>query len=233
MRSELKGAIIGLLGFAAAEEQILLAASRADEPGDASHWAAFPLVAHNTEFKAQQVHRLAAIRNGHAPDEFAEVDHGAPSVYREYLAQPADQIATESSRVSADLIAGVGELSAADLFDPARNPWLKGRQLWLQIIVRGFWHPAGHLMGYYLTHSAPDRAVALAAHGVSTAAYLAAPDPAQGMASYNLACAYASTGALEQAAEVLAESIRRNPDLSANAARDPDLALLRSSGRPG
>jgi hypothetical protein len=29
--------------------------------------------------------------------------------------------------------------------DPSRNPWLRGRQLWLQIVVRGFWRLRGKI----------------------------------------------------------------------------------------
>ena len=52
---QLKSAIIGLVGFAATEEQVLLAGSPADETGSPKNWAALFVVAHNAEFKAQQV----------------------------------------------------------------------------------------------------------------------------------------------------------------------------------
>jgi hypothetical protein len=46
------------------------------------------------------------------------------------------------------------------------------------------------------------------------------------MAGYSLACAQARTGLLDVAARTLAEAIEANPDLRANAGRDPDLAEL-------
>ena len=67
---DLRSAIAGLIGFAAAEEQALLMASatRPDaEPGTAQKWPAVPVVAHNTEFKAQQAARLRAIAEGRVP----------------------------------------------------------------------------------------------------------------------------------------------------------------------
>ena len=141
--------------------------------------------------------------------------------------------------------------------------------LWLQIVVRGFWHPTGHLGDYYLAHGQPGRAVALQAQGLAMARYLGAPAPAAdedcstartwlngdavanrrprllaprhsvtttatdaaGMAGYSLACAQAQAGQPEQAARTLAEAIEANPDLRANASRDPDLRSLRESGR--
>jgi hypothetical protein len=47
------------------------------------------------------------------------------------------------------------------------------------------------------------------------------------MASYNLACARAGAVLLAEAAEAVAEAIELNPDVRANAARDPDLAPVR------
>jgi hypothetical protein len=229
--SDLRGAIIGLLGFAAAEEQILLATAPAGQDGSPQCWAARPLVAHNTEFKHQQVQRLQAIQAGRTPPDFPDVDHSSADLYQRSVTPTERGTAADSGRVAAELIGGLSSVSDDDLCDPSRNPWLRGRQLWLQIIVRGFWHPAGHLGGYYLAHAQPDRAVALAEHGVTTARYLSAPGPARGMASYNLACAQARADRPGEAAAALHEAIALNPDVRANAARDPDLAVLREDGR--
>jgi hypothetical protein len=229
--AEARQVIIGLLEFALAEERMLLAVSDAAEPGDPRCWAALPLIAHNTEFKEQQVQRLAAIRAGAAIPQFAEVDHALPQTYQAYAAQPAALVASDCARVTGDLLGGVGAARADDLLDPSRHPALHGRQLWLQIIVRGFWHPAGHLGDYYGGHGQAGRAVELAAHGVATARYLRAPGPVLGMASYSLACAQARAGQADAAAETIGAAITLNPDLHVNARRDPDLAVLREDGR--
>ena len=229
---ELRTAIIGLVAFASAEERMLLAASQPGEAGDATCWAALPLIAHNAEFRGQQAERLAAIAEGRTPADYGEIDHASPQVYEGYRAQAADQVAVEASASASDLLSRLALISDEDLTEPDRNPWLKGRQLWLQIIVRGFWHPTGHVLDYYLAHGQPDRAVALAAHAVATASYLNAPGPAHGMACYNLACAQSRTGDLDQAAATITEAIALNPDLRANAARDPDLQGLRGLVAP-
>jgi hypothetical protein len=158
------------------------------------------------------------------------VDHSSAEVYLGYCAQPRGNVLVESRRVTADLIDGTWALPEEDLLDPARNPWLNGRMLWLQIIVRGFWHPTGHLGEYYLGHGLPERAVALQQHALATAQYLGAPAPAAGMAGYGLACALARSGQPGEAAARLAEAIEANPDLRVNASRDPDLAGLREAG---
>ena len=230
---DLRGVIIGLLSFASAEEQILLAGCDSAEPGDASRWAAVPLIAHNTEFKRQQAQRLEAVRLGQTPAEFGEIDHRSAQVYLGYLAKPANQVAADSMRVTDELITNLGMVDDADLTDPARHAWLRGRQLWLQLIVRGFWHPTGHLSDYYSAHDQAERAIALGTHGVLTGSYLGAPDPARGMASYNLACAQAGANLLDDAAATLRQAIALNADLVTNARRDHDLAALTASGLLG
>jgi hypothetical protein len=231
---QLRSAMAGLLSFAAAEEQTLLGetASRPGyDGGSPDTWAAVPLVAHNNEFKSQQAERIGALQAGQVPAAHGEVDHSSAEVYQRYSAQPLGDVLADCRRVTEKLIDGTWALSGEDLLDPERNPWLNGRMLWLQIIVRGFWHPTGHLGEYYLGHEQPERAVALQEHALTTARYLRAPAPAAGMAGYNLACACARTGRPDEAARIRAEAIEANPDLRANASRDPDLAGVRDALR--
>jgi len=231
----LRTVITGLLGFAAAEEEMLLTAPAAIETGDVDaggphRWAAVPLLAHNTEFKFQQSERVRAILSGQTPPEFGDIDHASPDGYAAYASRAFDDVVADTRGTTTSLLDGVRALSDEDLLDPSRHPWLRGRMLWLQIIVRGFWHPTGHIADYYLRHGQPDRAVALQAHAVATAAYLDAPDPATGMAYYGLACAQAVAGLADSAAVTLTAAVKLNPDLRANADRDPDLAGLRDGG---
>ena len=230
---QVRAAIIGLVSFASAEEQMLLAGAAEGDaaPGSPERWAAVPLIAHNTEFRNQQAERLAAVRQRRTPPDFAAIDHSSPEVYARYHAQDAAAVAEASRQSAQALIAGLGSVADADLLDPDRHPWLAGRQLWLQIIVRGFWHPAGHLGEYYLGHGQAARAVALQAQAVAWAAYLGAPGPARAMACYNLACAQARAGHQGDALAALAQALELHPDLRANAARDADLGSLRDDGR--
>jgi hypothetical protein len=159
----LRGAIGGLVAFAAEEEAVLLAASApgavaADGP---DHWAAPAAIAHNTEFKHQQVQRLQAVLSGTTPPAFGDIDHASAQVYQRYAGQPAGAVAAASRRVTDELIGALPAIPDEDLTDPRRNSWLGGRQLWLQIIVRGFWHPIGHIGEYHLAHGQPERGIAL------------------------------------------------------------------------
>jgi tetratricopeptide (TPR) repeat protein len=228
MTVDLRRAVAGLLSFAAAEEQMLLLSSGEDR-GSPDNWAAVPLVAHNNQFKTEQAERLRCVLSGQVPPAYGEIDHSSAAVYQGYLAQPPDAVLAACRQVTAQLVDGTWAVPDEDLLDPARRPWLNGRLLWLQIVVRGFWHPTGHLGDYYLAHGQPERAVALQEQGLAMARYLGAPAPAAGMAGYSLACAQARAGDTDQAARTLAEAIQANPDLRANASRDPDLRVVREA----
>ena len=227
--ASLRRAIAGLIGLAAAEEQRLAATADPAESGSAECWAALPVIAHNTDFRQQQVTRLRAVRAGDTPPEFAEADHESAELYSALTAQPSAAVAAAGWTSAGDLLTELMQVGDEDLIDPARNPWLRGRQLWLQIIVRGFWHPAGHLGEYYARQGQAGQAVAIAEHAVAAAGYLGAPAQACGMASYNLACAYTAAGRLDAAAAAVETAVALNADLRANAARDPDLAAIRDS----
>ncbi len=229
--TELPAAITGLIGLAAAEEEMLLASAPDGEQGDPGRWAALPLAAHNTEFRQQQAVRLDAVRRGQTPPGFAEIDHRSPQTYQRYCAVRRAEVIRTARRSVSDLIDGLQAVPSADLSDAARHPWLRGRQLWLQVVVRGFWHPTGHLGDYYLARGQAGRAVALHSPALATARYLRVPDPAAGMAAYSLACAQAQAGAGQDAVATLSQALALNPDLRANAGRDRDLAGLRDSGQ--
>lgn len=171
--ARLRGAIGGLVAFAAEEEAILLAAASRDAvAGDGpGRWAAPAAIAHNTEFKHQQVRRLQAVLSGNPPPAFGDIDHASAQVYQRYAGQQADAVAAASRSVTDELIGALPAIPDEDLTDPRRHSWLGGRQLWLQIIVRGFWHPTGHVGEYYLAHGQPERGIALHSRAVETASW--------------------------------------------------------------
>jgi len=228
--SQFRVTISALIGLAATEEEMLLASVPDLEPGGPDCWAALPVVAHNAEFRQQQVIRLQAIGHGQTPPEFAEIDHRSLQTYQRYCAVTAPEAVMAARQSAGGLIDELRAVSDEDLSDSSRHAWLRGRQLWLQVVVRGFWHPTGHVGDYYLAHSQPARCLALHQNALATARYLHVPSPALGMAAYSLACAQARLGATEDAIQTLKEALALNLDLRANAQRDPDLAGLRDSG---
>jgi hypothetical protein len=228
----LRTAIVGLLRCAATEDELLLVSTAdRDDAGSAERWAPKPTVAHNTEFKRQQVLRLEAVLQQQPPPEFAEINHACEESYRRYAEMSPAVITDDGRRTTNDLVDALLRLTDADLTDPARHAWLRGRPIWLQIIVRGFWHPMGHDGDWYVANDMVERGVALRRNAVATAEYLRAPDAARGMVWYSLACTYAVAGTTEMAVEALEHAAALNDDLRARIATEPDLEALRQERR--
>jgi hypothetical protein len=222
--ADLRRSVAGLLGFAAASEEGLLAAVRfrgvgssvaggADGPGS---WGAVPVVAHNNHFKDQQAERLRAVLAGREPPSFGEIDHS--SAFSEYRTQALDQVLPGCRRVTAELVDGTWAVSDSDLLDPGRHSWLRGRMLWLQIVVRGMsetttWGTAIPLARWRCTRTRWRR------HGT----WARRRRPWAWLCTA-LRVLEARVGRLEEAASSLASAIAANGDLRANAGRDPDLA---------
>ena len=138
----LKTAVVGLIRRAAMEDELLLLSTAGrDDVGDAQRWAPAPTVAHNTQFKREQVARLEAVLRHETPPEFAAVDHASEATYRAFAALSPTHVAEASRQTADDLVDSLLQLSDDDLIDPSRHEWLRGRPLWLQVIVRGFLAP--------------------------------------------------------------------------------------------
>jgi hypothetical protein len=222
--------IIGLVEFTAGQEHTLLAAVDPAETGTPTAWSAAALVAHNSDFRFEQVQRLDAIRTGVTPPEFEPVVHESEPTYSRYGAVSVAD-AGIASRSSTEALCGRTRSTATeDLLDPSRHEWLRGRALWLQILVRGFWHPMGHVGEYHLRHG--DAAEAVAIHGLAleAASRLDAPDQVLGMAHYSLGCAQACAGRFDESLVSLTESVRRNGELRGHLTTDVDLAAMRQDG---
>lgn len=230
--AELRVIVTGLVSFAAAEEEIVLTeVAHRDDEGAPDRWAALPTIAHTSDFRDEQVQRLRAIRHGSQPPDFPRTEHTSPEAYQRYSEPDAGEVCLLSRATNAGLIDETRRCRDEDLLDPSRNPWLRGRSLWLQIIVRGFWHPTGHIGDYYAQHGRPERAVALHIHALATAEYLGAPPMAIGMAYYSLACTQAVIGRTDEAVRSLELAVASNADLREHASTEPDLGPLRESGR--
>ena len=116
--------VIGLVSFAAAEEQMLLAAASRDgaQRGSPARWAAAPLVAHNAEFRHQQVQRLAAIRDSRIPPTSPRsITRRPPCTGATARSRPARSPTPASGRRS-ELVAGLAPVTDEDLLDPGRHP---------------------------------------------------------------------------------------------------------------
>lgn len=224
-----KSTIVALARLAQSEEERLLARVDPNEAGSAQCWAALPTVDHNSAFKHEQVVRLHAVAEGSTPPDFPVAEHRSEELYGS-LSRDASEVAKRARVATDQLVAAVLDTAEADLFEAGRHSWLRGRALWLQVVVRAFWHPMGHVGEYYAAHGATDLAVGVAEHALASADYLGAPDLVVGMSLYNLACARAAAGSLAEAAEDVKRAIELNGDLRTNAEVDRDLAVVREQG---
>jgi hypothetical protein len=222
--------IVGLVEFTAGQEETLLAGVGLAETGTATVWSAAAIVAHNSDFRVEQVQRLDAVRLGVVPPEFDTVDHESEATYARYGAVSV-AAARGASRASTEALRDRTRSAALeDQMDPARHDWLRGRALWLQILVRGFWHPMGHVGEYHLRHGDADRAVAVHSMALAAASRLDAPDTVLGMAHYSVGCAQAGAAQFDDALVSLTQSVQCNSEIRGHLATDVDLAAMRQRG---
>jgi len=128
----LRRAVTGLLSFAAAEEQALLAAAAFCpdyDRGSPDRWAAVPVVAHNNQFKSQQTERILAIRSGQLPAVYGEVDHSSTEVYQDYSAHLGDYYLAHSQPGRAVALQAQGLAMARYLGAPAPAAGMAGYSL--------------------------------------------------------------------------------------------------------
>jgi len=202
-----------------------------EDSGSAADWSAKALLAHVTEFKQQQVVRVECGLRGEAAPDFGAIDHGDAAVYAEYQAEPWSTVLAGAERVSGSLVACTRALDEDVLTEPGRFPFLNGRMLWSQLLVRGVWHSSGHIGPYLAQHGRADEAEALQRRLVDRARGLELP-PTPGswaMGLYNLACAQVAGGRLDDGRATLEETFALDPALARSAETDPALEPLRSA----
>ena len=202
-----------------------------DDSGSASSWSAKALLAHVTDFKHQQVVRVACLLRGEQAPDFAPVDHLDPAVYAGYEAPPWGEVLAGAEGVSAELVSRTRELDENVLTEPGPN----GRTLWAQLLVRGVWHSSGHIGPFLAQRGRPDKAEELQRRLVDRARELGLP-PKPGswaMGLYNLACAQVAGGRLTAARAALDEALALDPALARSVETDPDLDPLRADWRSG
>jgi hypothetical protein len=223
-------AVIDLLTLARDEEGrfvVGLSEEERDDSGSASSWSAKALLAHVTDFKQQQVVRVACLLRGEQAPDFAPVDHLDPAVYAGYEAQPWGDVLAGAEGVSAELVSRTRELDEGVLTEPGAN----GRTLWAQLLVRGVWHSSGHIGPFLAQHGRPGEAESLHGRLVDRARELGLP-PKPGswaMGLYNLACAQAAGGRLTDARATLDQALALDPALARSVETDPDLEPLRAA----
>lgn len=234
MSHDLRASISAMARLVAAQEEAALLGQSQPERervGSPHAWSLPASVAHNSEFKRQQVIRLRAAARREIPPEFPEIDHASADVYRTFAQLSWEAVLGDSRQTTSQLLDGLWAVTDEDLTQPERNPWLRGRPLWLQVVVRSFWHPGSHLSDCFFDRGESEGALRLHRAGVALAEAVSLPEPALGMAHYALGCAHARSGNVDQGLVSIGMAVQLNPDLAKNARRDPDLESART--QPG
>lgn len=227
---QVKANIDAMLRRVHQEEMALLVGLSESEraaSGTVEEMSAKDLLAHVTAAKQRQTHRLAAINRGETP---ASDDHDEAAIFAHYQHSSWQEIEKEAEHSFVLFAAQVDTITEADLIDPQRYSWMKGRPLSAQILVYGVWHPVGHLVEFYRRRGEEDRARGI----YSSLLEILGQDrmlPAMsgdGLNLYNLACAYAVTGQGDKALNLLPQALRLDTELVEAARQDHDLDTLRA-----
>ena len=137
------------------------------------------------------------------------------------------QVLADAERSETELMTRARESDEDKLTNPDYFVWRKGRPLWQPIAANAFAHPQTDLAEWYLKHGDLARATQIQEHLAEVRCHLDESPRSHGIAIYNLACFYASSGQQEKALALLPDALRLNPELVEWSKQDTDLDSLR------
>jgi hypothetical protein len=206
----------------AAERQLFARFDRAvrDRPPAAGEWSPKDVQAHLSGWKARQVKRYEAARNGQGPGspDAREIDEINAEMHEARAEWPWEDVAAEADQVSDQLVA---EVQAADPAVFVGSDSLVG-----STFANGASHALEHLPK--LAHQVGDESTVdgLAAELARLASSGSIPERDAATLVYNLACFEALAGRLDVARDLLPGAFRLRPDLLEWGLEDSDLAAL-------
>ena len=218
-----RGDLVTMLTATRAAERELFArfdpATR-DSPPAPGEWSPKDIQAHLSGWKARQVKRYEAARNGQGPDtpDGREIDEVNAEMHEARAAWPWDDVLAEADQVSDQLVA---QVQAAD------PPVLLGPD---SLLGSTFGNGASHALEHLpqLARRVGDESAvdALAAELARLASSGSIPERDAATLVYNLACFQALAGRLDAARDLLPGAFRLRPDLLEWGLEDSDLAAL-------
>jgi tetratricopeptide (TPR) repeat protein len=221
--------LLELLDQALADQKALIAGlSHAERTavGTPDQWSIKDMVAHITFWKRNTVKRLAAAASGETPPNFEDFQPFNEANFEQCRMQAWPEVIAEADRAHADLLAAIQALPEAALSDPNRYAWQNGRPQLLSVVGNGYLHPQSHVAQAYVERGDLPRATRFQELVTETVGQFGDQLTPRGVALYNLACFYATTGQIEQALNLLPEALRLQPDLVEWSKEDPDFVSL-------
>ncbi len=193
--------------------------------GTPQRWAAKDLVAHATFWMECQSQALAAAVRGENPPKFDDFEKLNQETFESRRHRSWVDVNIDLNRALDTLVEHVHRLSEADVSNPDRFAWQKGRPLWIPIVSNAYLHPQAHFAEFYLKRGDLQRATRIQE---TVTRQMSRLDGAtgRGMALYNMACFYTAVGKPARALELLPEALRLDPSLVEWSKQDPDLVPL-------
>jgi hypothetical protein len=210
-----------------------LSAAEREECGAADHWAAKDIIAHAAEWERRLAVGLAAARRGEKPAAYPEFDRVNAEIFADYCDRPWDEVLAAATAANQALADEAQLLSADDLNDPQRNPYVEGHPLWRRIVGNAFIHVVSHYAQYYIEQGEQARADCLQDEAAGLLCVLDDSPTWRALVLYNLACHFALSGDRPRALAGLQEALLLNPGLAEWAQQDTDLDLLRDTEEYG
>jgi tetratricopeptide (TPR) repeat protein len=109
--------------------------------------------------------------------------------------------------------------------------WFRNNTTAEAILGNSYMHARVHIYEYLRDNGELDAANALFEKAEPELRAIDAPKPQLGTATYNLACARANQGRLDEAIELLGQAFEMRPEMRQFVANDPDLVSLREDPR--
>ena len=191
-----------------------------DTPAAPGQWSPKDVQAHLSGWKARQVKRYQAARNGRGPDtpDAREIDEVNAEMHEARSGWPWEDVLAEADQVSDELVAQVQAADAAVFVGPD------------SLLGSTFGNGASHALEHLpqLAHQVGDESAvdALAAELARLASSGSIPERDAATLVYNLACFEALAGRLDVARGLLPGAFRLRPDLLEWSLEDSDLAAL-------
>lgn len=126
----------------------------------------------------------------------------------------------------------MGELIGLwDVLGERAFSWYVAKTTSEALVRNSYFHPRNHIAEHWIERGNEIRGREIYEATAAELREARAPGHTLGPALYNVACVRVKARRMEEALDILEESLPMRPDLAATAARDPDLAPLRNDPR--
>lgn len=225
---EMQANLIELLHQARAEQQAMIDALTPEQragTGTPEHWTAKDVVAHVASWWRVQAERERALTAGEPVHPFDEAEIARRNA--ETLARSRglswEQVIAEARADHDAQVAALQRIEPWQLVDT-----LIGTQpLWRSVLGNGFLHPQVHLTEYYRDQGESERAAQVQERSSELLLRRLPIPQVQGIALYNIACAYATSGRPTEAIARLRAAFPLDPQIVEWSRHDADLDSLR------